>query len=114
MSYNGTNKGDVTELSTEDTQIKKGSQRNATTNNEKEEKIIAGERRQEVLASSQQRKEGQNQVRNKKTKSNENDFCQEHQSMIQELKETETEEAIQYEMVDSKDQLYLNSLQLVK
>ena len=34
--------------------------------------------------------------------------------MIQELKETETEEAMQYKMVDSKDQLYLNSLQVVK
>ena len=114
VSYNGTNKGDVTELSTEETQIKEGSQRNPTTNNEKEEKIIAGERRQEVLSSSQQRKEGQNQVRNKKTKSNEKDFCQEYQSMIQELKETETEKAIQYDKVDSKDQSYLKSLQVVK
>ena len=114
VSYNGTNKEDVRELSIEETQIKEESQRNPTTNNEKEEEIIAGERRQEVLSSSQQRKEEQNQVKIKKTKSDEKDFCQEHQSIMQQLKETETEEAMQYKMVDSKDQLYLNSLQVVK
>ena len=45
--YNGTNKEGVRELSSEETQIKEGSQRNPTTINEKEGDIIAGERRQE-------------------------------------------------------------------